>query len=220
MTNETFENAILEPKGTEGAVENLDAQTSNDVVELTPSELKAELQKLKANNERLLAESKKNKERRQQLEHEKLIAEGNKDEVINRLKADLDSMKMRERALAIADAIAKEAEKRNCKRWDHLYKLTDGEFEGGQIEFDEDTGSIEGVADFFDYYSKNVDYSYYFQPLNAVKTNNMIPSTNSSISSINWKQDPISYLIDVKKNRPEKFAQEANRLAKEGLVRL
>jgi hypothetical protein len=183
--------------------------------QLSAEELAQELQQLRSTNERLLNENKQHKAKRQMAEQDKLLAEGKKDELIKRLNDEVNSFKAKEESLLIADAVAREADRRGCKRWDQLYKLTDGE----GIELDSDNGTVVGVKEFFDKYQNDPEYDIFFKNTPVVKTENRVPSKDASLIDIDYRKNPTEYLYQVKKKHPEKYAKECERLWQEGILR-
>jgi hypothetical protein len=180
-------------------------------------DLEKELQRLRSTNERLLAENKQHKTKRQQAEQEKLLAEGKKDEVITQLKTRLTEFEERERSIAIAEAIAKEAEKRGCPKWDHLYRVTGG----GDIDIDPDTSVVMGVKEFFDKYQNDPDFDIYFRQAKPIATEIRTPSSDrTGLVSIDYRKNPDLYLYEVKKKFGyDKYKKEMEKLFAEGLIR-
>jgi len=180
---------------------------------LSVEELKVELERIRSTNERLLAENKKHKAKREQAEQEKMLAEGKKDELIMALQDKVKAAEEKERTIQILDAVAKEAQKRGCDRWDHLYQLTGG----NGIEFDDETGSVSGVKEFFDRIQADADYTYFFSSKKFVPTENRTPSSgNTSLVDVDWRTNPEEYLYQVKKKHGyDKYLSELNRLQRE-----
>lgn len=170
-----------------------------------------ELERLRSTNQRLLEESRKYKERSKKSEEEKLLAEGKKDELIENLRKRNEDLRADIVSKEITEAIRKEANKRNCSRWDHLLKLTDAE----GIEYDEETGRIDGVKDFFDRCEADPDYSFYFSKNERVATEVRTPAAESA--SIDYRKDPIGYLDKMRKEN--RYDEGVAVLRREGLLR-
>lgn len=170
------------------------------------------LEQLESTNGRLLEENKRHSARRKKAEEDKLLAEGKKDEVIQKLRQEVDTFREKDISNAIAMAVAEEAERRGCKRWDHLFKVTDGD----GVDYDEETGQVLGVKDFFDRYEGNADYGFYFQKESPVSTENRTPSQGAVVD---YRNDPVGYARAAQKKGQVEYEAAVNLLRREGLLR-
>ena len=174
----------------------------------------AEVEGLLATNQRLLNESKRNKERRKVAEERTLLAEGKKDELITSLKSQIEESRQEKREYAIMQALAEEGQKRNCPDWDFMYNSTDS-----NIDFDFETGKVSGVGEYFDTCESNerLKKRFFERPAQIV-TNNSTPTTNNNGPKFDYRIQPVEYLMDIKKTQPEKYNTEVLRMQREGLI--
>jgi rhamnose utilization protein RhaD (predicted bifunctional aldolase and dehydrogenase) len=210
---ETNVSENLEQVKTEG-----EGQKSNDINE-DISLIKAELDRLRATNSRLLEESKKYKQQKRETDLKLLDAEGKKDEIIKTLQEELEekrnfiSQHEQEKINDfIVSEIAKKAEKYGCEDWDHLIHLGNTDL----IEFDEETNTVKGIDLFFEQAMNNERFKKFFTKIEKVKTNNSLPSMSQS----NWKDDPLPYLRQLKKEgKISEYNKAVQELEKSGLLR-
>ncbi len=174
-----------------------------------------EYSRLLSTNERLLEESKKHKANKQKVEEELLIAEGKKDEIIKRQKDELDEARREKKNYAITQALAVGAQERGLEDWDYLYNLADHD-----VIYDEDTGTVSGVKEFYDNCEKDerLKARFFQKPIEPVQTNNFTPSNNNNGPKFDYKTQPLEYLKDISKNSPEKYQLEVARMQREGLI--
>lgn len=212
-TPENFEN----PNGSTTEVIGNDAPNPLSLDDVAM--LKAELEKIKSTNNRLLEESKKYKQQKREVDLKLMEAEGKKDEIIQTLQKELEekqtilSEKMqREIDLKITNAVAQRASKYGCEDWDHLMQLGKSDL----IEYDENTGDVKGVDLFFEDAMRNDRFKKFFIKMDKVKTNNRVPS----MEAVDWKSDPLPYLRQLKKEKKfTEYNKAIQELEKSGLLK-
>lgn len=192
--------------------EGVAASTGDNAVSSVPPLSHEEFKRLQETNKRLLEESKRFKSRAQKAEEEKLLAENNKDEVIRRQREQLAAIDEKLMAKAITESIASEASKRNCKRWDHLFKVGNTEM----LEYDSETETVSGVKEFFDYHQNDDEFIDYFKQPDKVETVNVTQSSASAF--VDKKADPLGYLRKIKKVSHDAYLEEARKMRNEGLI--
>lgn len=184
------------------------------------SEIMAELNRLKSTNNRLLEESKRHKQKAIENGQKLLEAEGKKDELISSLRQELEEkqrvMQEHEQYLIrqkIASAVAEKAKKYGCDDWDHLMVLGNNDL----IEYDQESGQVKGVDLFFEEALKNDRFKKFFVRQDKVKTVNTIPG---SPDIIDWKKNPLPYLMKLKKEgRNADYNNAIRELEKDGLLK-
>ena len=199
------------------------AQSENEVKQPLTSDdlalLKAELERLKSTNSRLLEESKKYKQAKRDTDLKLLEAEGKKDEIIQTLQKELEEKashlsnyeqeKINER---IISEVARRAAQYGCDDWDHLLQLGKAEL----IEYDDETQEIKGIDNFFEDALKNDRFKKFFTKIEKVKTTNSVSFNEST----NWKDDPLPYLRQLKKEgKIAEYNKAVQELEKSGLLR-
>lgn len=200
----------------ESSSEALGAEKSGqETVNLDPAALAEELKRLRSTNERLLSENQQHKNRRKKAEEDKLLAEGKKDELIEQYKNEITELRTEKQTFHIAEAVAEEAKKRGCNRWDHLYRLTGGD----GIKYDNDSGQVVGVEDFFNRYENDPEYDFYFQKVPAVKTENRTPSVDSGIVDYSDEAAVLARLKKLRETDRGKYNQEVIMLKQKGILR-
>ena len=194
---------------------NGDLETNSKVPVL--NELEEELQRLRNHNLKLVDESKRFRREKEKAYEEKLKAENNKDELLKLKDAKLEAYKKKEMSLNITSAIAEEAAKRGCEHWDFLFQTGDT----SSINYDEETGDVAGVQDFFDLHQNNPKYSIYFAQGKEFKTNNAIPSVTLDAE---LKSNPLAFIKKLKAEAVQtgdynKYQLAVSKLQKDGLLR-
>jgi len=193
---------------------NVDALTDEGLPEIVvPKTVSFEdFQKLQATNARLLEESKSHKRQKQKLEEERLLAEGNKDQVIENLRGEITSYREREELDNIAIALETEASKRNCPDWDLMYGATGH----GAVKYDRESGTVRGVTEFFDRCEMDERLNrIYFKGTKAVKTDNHTPVVENVTS---FHSDPMGYLMMIREKHPERYEETVRKMQREGLI--
>ena len=183
--------------------------------------IKADLERLKSTNARLLEESKRYKQQKREVDLKLLEAEGKKDEIIATLQKELEEkqailseQKERDIQQRITNAVAQRAAKYGCEDWDHLMLLGKSDL----IEFDEQTGDVKGVDLFFEDALRNERFKKFFLKMDKVKTHNKTP--NASPEMGDWKNDPLPYLMKLKKEKKMgEYAKAKKELEDLGLLK-
>lgn len=197
-------NPELPPKGDDpilgeggNSTPDIDQKVEIDIVSL-----KADLERLKSTNARLLEESKRYKTQKREVDMKLLEAEGKKDEIIQTLQKELEEKQailseQRERDIQqkITNAVAQRASKYGCEDWDHLMLLGKSDL----IEYDDTTGDVKGVDLFFEDALKNDRFKKFFLKMDKVKTLNKTPTNSPELGD--WKKDPLPYLRQLKKDK-------------------
>lgn len=181
--------------------------------------IKAEIERLRQTNARLLDESKKYKNQKREVDLKLLEAEGKKDEIIKTLQSELEEknssiQKIEEERIRslIVSEVAKRAEKYGCEDWDHLLALGKSEL----IDYDRELGEVKGIDLFFEDALKNERFKKFFTKIDKVKTTNMLPSAEQS----DWKNDPLPYLMKLKKEgKVSEYNRAVNELERSGLLK-
>lgn len=186
---------------------------SDEKKQLTADDLKAELERLRSTNERLLNENQQHKLKRKRAEEAKLEAEGKKDELIQSLRSEIQELSTEKSSLYIAGALEEEARKRGCARWNHLYALTGG----AGIEYDPESGQVLGVKEFFDNCENDNEFSYFFNKKRFVETDNFTPSNNET--AIDYRKEPLKWLKHLKTISQAKYNEGVLKLQREGIIR-
>ncbi len=167
-----------------------------------------------ATNERLLEESRANKEKRRKAEERALELEGNKDKIIEQQRSELNDFRLRDKQNNIAAALEKEAKARGCKDWDIMYNST-----GSDVAYDDESGQVSGVTEFFD--SCEADErlkGLFFPKVQEVQTNDFTPNNNNITPKIDMRKDPKGYLRQVLKDNPENYGQEVAKMQRSGVI--
>lgn len=179
---------------------------------ISEEELLKRISDLESTNSRLLEESKHYKLQKNKVLEEKLLAEGKKDEAIKSLNDRLAEYEEKEQIEKISIAVAQEAKRRNCPHWNHMFNATNPD-----IYIDPETRQVVGIKEWFDACESDDELKFiFFKSPERVKTDNRTPDLIES--SINYKTDPMAYLLKVRKDSPDKYDQEFRRLVKEGII--
>jgi nucleotide-binding universal stress UspA family protein len=182
--------------------------------------IKQEIDRLKNTNSRLLEESKKYKQQKKEVDLKLLEAEGKKDEIIQTLQKELEEkqailseQKEIEVSQTIASEVARQAEKYGCDDWDHLLMLGNTDL----IDYDEETGQVRGIDNFFEDCLGNPRFKKFFVKLDKVKPSNSIPSMQSNTD---WKINPAEKLYQLRKEKKfDEYNKLRSQLEKEGLLK-
>lgn len=217
MENEGTNVQNTEPNGdvTQPEINNEINKTESDI-----DLIKQELDRLKNTNSRLLEESKKYKQQKKEVDLKLLEAEGKKDEIIQTLQKELEEkqtilaeQKEIEVSQTIASEVARQAEKYGCDDWDHLLMLGNTDL----IDYDEETGQVRGIDNFFEDCLGNPRFKKFFVKLDKVKPSNNIPSIQSNTD---WKLNPAEKLYQLRKEKKfDEYNKLRSQLEKEGLLK-
>jgi hypothetical protein len=202
---------------TEESVGGVESEQTPQVDDL--ASIKAEIERLKQTNARLLDESKKYKNQKREVDLKLLEAEGKKDEIIKTLQSELEEKNSsiqkieeeRVRSLIISE-VAKRAEKYGCEDWDHLLALGKSEL----IDYDRELGEVKGIDLFFEDALKNDRFKKFFTKIDKVKTTNSLPNNDT----VDWKSDPLPYLMKLKKEgKVSEYNKAILELERSGLLK-